>query len=105
MLHDRNGDGYLDKVRIVVKAGRGFDLADFRNVVRHEVGHALGLGRETTDEPDLMDPTYDASAVSDDIHPSDLDISALLYIYGSDSFGGVNLPPNRYHQSSTIPRA
>lgn len=91
-LHDKDGDGYLDRVRITVKAGRGFDLADFRNVVRHEIGHALGLGHEITPETDLMDPTYNVSAIGADIKLSELDINALLYIY-YDGSGGVNLSP------------
>ncbi|MEM3905971.1 MAG: matrixin family metalloprotease [Nitrososphaerota archaeon] len=93
LVYDNNGDGYIDKVKIMVKAGRGLDLADFRNVVRHEIGHALGLGH--ADDPnDLMYPTYDASAISEDIYPSStLDINALLYIYYSDGFGSSNLSP------------
>lgn len=91
-IQDRNRDGYFDKVKIMVKVGRGLDLADFRNIVRHEVGHALGLGHEITTESDLMDPIYDAS-IDYDVSPSTLDIGALLYIYKSDGFGGTNLSP------------
>jgi len=94
-LQDINGDGYIDKVIITVKVGLGATEEDFRNVIRHEIGHALGLGHEITIEPDLMDPTYDASATNSDVLPSDLDIEALLYIYRSDGFGGENLPPNQ----------
>ncbi|MEM2126696.1 MAG: matrixin family metalloprotease [Candidatus Bathyarchaeia archaeon] len=93
ILQDKNKDGYFDQVKITVKAGLGFDPADFRNVVRHEIGHALGLGHETTGETDLMDPTYDVSGIGYDIYPSTLDIEALLSIYGDDGFGGENLPP------------
>ena len=93
ILQDNNRDGYFDKVRITVKIGPGATLEDFRNVVRHEIGHALGLGHEITDEPDLMDPTYDASTINYDIYPSDLDIAALLHIYYEDGFNLPNLPP------------
>lgn len=93
ILQDKNKDGYFDQVKITVKAGLGFDPADFRNVVRHEIGHALGLGHETTEETDLMDPTYDVSGIGDDIYPSTLDIEALLSIYDDDGFDGENLPP------------
>jgi len=98
-LQDKNKDGYLDKVKIFVKAGPGFDPADLRNVVRHEIGHALGLGHETTAEFDLMDPTYDASAISYDVYPSTLDLKALLLIYGNDGFGLPNLPPEEIPSS------
>jgi len=93
ILQDKDRNGYFDKVRITVKIGPGATLEDFRNVVRHEIGHALGLGHEITEEQDLMDPTYDASAINYDIYPSPLDIEALLYIYGTDGFGLPNLLP------------
>jgi hypothetical protein len=90
---DKDKDGYVDKARINVKIGPGATSEDFRNVVRHEIGHALGLGHEVTSMQDLMDPTYDASAINTDIYPSDLDLDALLFIYGSDGFGLPNLSP------------
>ncbi len=93
IFQDSNGDGYFDRVKITVKAGLGLDFADFRNVVRHEIGHALGLVH-ADDPTDLMYPTYDASAISSDKYPSALDINALLYIYGNDGFGPPNLPPS-----------
>ncbi|MEM1619331.1 MAG: matrixin family metalloprotease [Fervidicoccaceae archaeon] len=92
LLQDKNGDGYFDKAKITVKAGRGLDVADFRNVMRHEIGHALGLGH-AEDPSDLMHPTYDASATKTDIYPSNLDVCALRSIYLDDGFGGDNLPP------------
>ncbi|MEM4474777.1 MAG: matrixin family metalloprotease, partial [Candidatus Bathyarchaeia archaeon] len=98
LVYDNNGDGYIDKVKVTVKAGLGLDFADFRNVIRHEIGHALGLGH--ADDPnDLMYPTYDTSAISKDISPSTLDINALLYIYSNDGFGLPNLPPREIPSS------
>jgi predicted Zn-dependent protease len=87
-------------VRITVKVGPGATSEDFRNVVRHEIGHALGLGH-SNDPNDLMYPTYDASKTNVDVHPSTLDLDALLSIYYQDGFGLPNLPPEQIPSSYT----
>jgi hypothetical protein len=73
--------------------GQPLDKADFRNILRHELGHALGLGHANDDgtgTTDLMYPYYDYLTVGTDINPSNLDTSALVHIYGTDGFGGTN---------------
>ena len=73
---DNNGDGYFDKVRINVKLGStGATNEDFKQNVRHEEGHALGLGH-ATNETDLMSAYFSST---DDLYPSVLDINAALY--------------------------
>jgi predicted Zn-dependent protease len=85
-------DYYFDEIRIAVKVGSGATLEDFRNVVRHEIGHALGLCH-SNDPNDLMYPTYDSSTTNGDVYPSALDVGALLLIYKYDGFGLPNLSP------------
>ncbi len=73
--------------------GKPLDPADFRNILRHELGHALGLGHANDDgtgAKDLMYSYYDYITVGYDVYPSSLDIDALRNIYGSDGFGGTN---------------
>ncbi len=93
ILQDKDNDGYFDKVKISVTVGSGVATREqVRNVLRHELGHGLGLGH--SDDPgDLMYPTYDASSVNVDVLPSSLDVNALLHIYYNDGFGLPNLPP------------
>jgi hypothetical protein len=92
--------GIIKEVKITLAAYNALGLPlgreDFRTIARHELGHAIGLGHSNDNgiEPlDLMAPTYDFVGVGKDIIPSDLDLSAVLYIYGSDGFGGTNLSP------------
>lgn len=76
--------------------GKPLDRADFRNILRHELGHALGLGHanDVGGEKDLMYPYYDYLEVGTDVYPSALDLDALSHLYGSDGFGADgNLSP------------
>jgi hypothetical protein len=73
--------------------GKPLDKADFRNILRHELGHALGLGHANDNgsgATDLMYPYYDYITVGTDFYPSNLNITALINIYGTDGFGGTN---------------
>ncbi len=90
---DKRKDGTIDKVRITIAAenalGRPLGVEDFRNIARHEIGHALGLGHSTS-KTDLMYYAYDFAEVGYDIYPSVCDASALLAIYYGDGFGEPN---------------
>jgi len=98
---DRDNDGYFDSVLITMKLDSTVGAEDFRNVLRHEMGHVLGLGH--TDEfGDLMYPYYNP-AIAYDVMPSDLDIAALLSIYYDDGFGGTNIAPGDIPLTFTLP--
>lgn len=92
--------GTLNNTSITIASqnamGKALDPADFRNILRHELGHALGLGHANDNgsgDKDLMYPYYDYIEVGYDVLPSALDISALINLYTSDGFGGTNLSP------------
>jgi hypothetical protein len=93
--------GILTKITITVASqnamGKPLGPEDFRNILRHEFGHALGLGHANDDgtgDIDLMYPYYDYMEVGlGDVTPSPFDIEALQYLYGNDGFGGDVLSP------------
>ena len=62
---------------------------DFRNVLRHEMGHVLGLWHTDEEAEVLMNPYYDPD-IYYDVMTSELDKEALLFIYDTDGFDVFN---------------
>jgi len=93
--------GVITKVVITLATqnalGLPLDEGDVFTIAAHEIGHAWGLGHSNDDgkEPlDLMAPTFDFTESNNvRILPSDLDLMAVLAIYGSDGFEGYNPNP------------
>jgi predicted Zn-dependent protease len=92
--------GIFTKVTITVAShnamGKSLDIEDFKNILRHEFGHALGLGHANdngTGDKDLMYPYYDYIEIGSKVPVSNFDKEALDNLYRQDGFGGDILSP------------
>ena len=90
----KDSDGYTGYTKSVVDGNeilKSFiTIYDFSNltdeqlstIVRHEFGHALGLGHSTAPE-DLMAPTIDMAVP----YISECDIDAIIFLYDAEASG------------------
>jgi len=93
--------GVIRSVKITLATqnaiGLPLDQGDVFTIAAHEIGHAWGLGHSNDDgnpPVDLMAPTFDFTGSSNvRVLPSDLDLNAVITIYGADGFGTPNPNP------------